>query len=52
MVKKKSVFDLSRSLTKSNFWQVMVDTTEVIFGTVKFIQPFIQTLAIANTGQV
>ena len=30
----------------------MVDTTEVNFGTVKFIQPCTQTLAIANTGQV
>jgi len=32
--------------------QVMVDTTEVNFGKVKFIQSCSQTLAIANTGQV
>jgi len=29
-----------------------VDMTDIQFGTVKFIQPCQQTLAIANTGQV
>jgi len=32
--------------------QVMVDTTEIIFGTVKFLESCSRTLAIANTGQV
>lgn len=32
--------------------QVMVDTTEIIFGTSKFLEPCSQELIIANTGQV
>ena len=30
----------------------MVDTTELIYGTVKFMEGVSQTLTIANTGQV
>jgi len=32
--------------------QVMVDTNEIKFGTVKFLEPCMRSLAIANTGQV
>ena len=30
----------------------MVDTNEIKFGTVKFLEPCMRSLAIANTGQV
>lgn len=32
--------------------QVMVDTTEIIFDTLKFLEPSSKELIIANTGQV
>lgn len=32
--------------------QVMVDTTEIIFDTLKFLEPCSKELIIANTGQV
>lgn len=32
--------------------QVTIDTTEIIFGSVKFLQPQTKYLTIANTGQV
>ena len=52
---RKIYEDIMKELDKyenDSLPQVSVDTTELIFGTVRFFETKTQTLAITNTGQV
>ena len=52
---RKSYEDVMKRLDKleNEFLpQVTVDTTEIIFDTIKFNEPSTKTLIVANTGQV
>ena len=52
---RKIYEDIMKELDKyenDSLPQVSVDTTELIFGTVRFFETKTQTLAITNTGKV